>query len=155
MNQLFQQRLSLIATKCKILESSKPLRFPLRRTTLPSSGVYLFSEAGVHLYVGRSDNIRGRLGLHSRACSAYGQATFATCLAKEVSGLVANYQIRRIHPTHFGNQQAFRDAFVAAKTRIRAMEIRVVEEADPVSQALLEIYAAVVLSTKYNDFSNH
>ena len=35
------------------------------------------------------------------------------------------------------------------------MEIRVVEEADPVSQALLEIYAAMVLPTKYNDFSNH
>lgn len=44
---------------------------------------------------------------------------------------------------------------MAAKSRIARMSIRYVEESDPVAQALLEIYVAVVLKAKYNDFDNH
>ena len=46
-------------------------------------------------------------------------------------------------------------AFDAAKARVRAMEFRYVEEADPIRQAVLEIYCAVALETPYNDFDNH
>jgi hypothetical protein len=35
------------------------------------------------------------------------------------------------------------------------MDIRFVEENDPLRQALLEIYAAVALCTPYNDFETH
>ena len=35
------------------------------------------------------------------------------------------------------------------------MEIRFVEETDPVRQALLEIYVATVLETPYNDFDTY
>lgn len=49
----------------------------------------------------------------------------------------------------------FGPAFVEAKTSIAAMDIRYVEEADPVLQALLEIYVATVLGTPFNDFDNH
>jgi hypothetical protein len=35
------------------------------------------------------------------------------------------------------------------------MDLRFVEEADPTRQALLEIYAATVLETPFNDFENH
>ena len=35
------------------------------------------------------------------------------------------------------------------------MQVRYVQEADPLRQALLEIYAAVVLATPYNDFNTH
>jgi hypothetical protein len=49
----------------------------------------------------------------------------------------------------------FAQAFVSAKERIRKMEYRYVEEADQNSQALLEIYCAVVLQTPYNDFNTH
>jgi hypothetical protein len=35
------------------------------------------------------------------------------------------------------------------------MNLRFVEENDPVRQALLEIYVAVTLNTPYNDFDNH
>lgn len=41
------------------------------------------------------------------------------------------------------------------KRRVADMEIRYVEEADPVKQALLEIYAATSFGTPYNDFENH
>ena len=52
-------------------------------------------------------------------------------------------------------QPTFRDAFIAAKVRIRDMEYRYVEETDQTCQALLEIYCAVVLGTPYNDFGTH
>jgi hypothetical protein len=46
----------------------------------------------------------------------------------------------------------FGEAFKQAKARVRNMDVRFVEESDPTRQALLEIYASVVLRTKYNDF---
>jgi hypothetical protein len=49
----------------------------------------------------------------------------------------------------------FRRAFSEAKGRVASMEIRYIEEADPVKQALLEIYVATVLETRCNDFENH
>ena len=47
------------------------------------------------------------------------------------------------------------EAFARAKTRVRGMDIRYVAEPDPLRQALLEIYVAVVLETPYNDFNTH
>lgn len=49
----------------------------------------------------------------------------------------------------------FGEAFREAKARVRKMDLRFVEEADPTRQALLEIYASVVLRTRYNDFDTH
>jgi len=50
---------------------------------------------------------------------------------------------------HFG------PAFTSAKARVRDMQVRFVEENDPICQALLEIYVAIVLKTRHNDFDNH
>jgi hypothetical protein len=49
----------------------------------------------------------------------------------------------------------FAAAFTAGKECIRGMEYRYMEEVDQTRQALLEIYAATVLGTKYNDFGTH
>ena len=49
----------------------------------------------------------------------------------------------------------FRLAFDEAKARIRAMDLRYVEESDPVQQAILEIYIHLSLQTRYNDFDTH
>jgi hypothetical protein len=49
----------------------------------------------------------------------------------------------------------FSPAFIRAKARLLDMDLRFIEEPDPVRQALLEIYVAVVLKTPYNDFENH
>lgn len=49
----------------------------------------------------------------------------------------------------------FINAFTSAKARICEMELRFVEETDPVRQTLLEVYVAVVLEAAYNDFDNH
>ena len=49
----------------------------------------------------------------------------------------------------------FCSAFKNAKKRIRAMDIRFVEEHAPIRQALLEIYCAVAMQTPYNNFDTH
>ena len=50
---------------------------------------------------------------------------------------------------------AFREAFSKAKARVADMDVRFVEEGDPMRQALLEMYASVALQTPYNSFENH
>jgi hypothetical protein len=49
----------------------------------------------------------------------------------------------------------FAEAFTRAKARVRAMDLRFVEEENPLRQALLEIYVSIALGTKYNDFDTH
>src|SRR5262245_45783134 len=62
---------------------AKPTNLPL---LVPASGVYLFSEAGQHLYVGRSNGIRGRIGRHCRPSATHRMAAFAFRLAKGARG---------------------------------------------------------------------
>lgn len=58
----------------------------------PSACVYLFSEDGRHLYVGRTRNLRQRLRQHSIPSSQHNQAVFAFRLAREATGrLTAEY----------------------------------------------------------------
>ena len=109
------------------------------------SGVYLFTEGGRHLYVGRSNGLRARYGRHCRLGATYRQAAFAFQLAREVTGNIkATYRAGTGSRAGLMLDPDFAAAFVAAKERIRAMEYRYVKEADQNSQALLEIYCAVV-----------
>jgi hypothetical protein len=54
-----------------------------------------------------------------------------------------------------GTDLGFRDAFKRAKDQISEMEVRAVEEGDPVRQTLLEVYCAIAINAKYNDFCTH
>jgi hypothetical protein len=120
--------------------------------SVPESGIYLFSEGSKHLYVGRSKRLRSRLRYHSGTAL---DAPFAFKLAREETGNVkASYSPRGSRKILLTNKE-FIAAFQAAKGRIRRMNIRFVEEPDPVRQALLEIYATISLSAPYNDFDTH
>jgi hypothetical protein len=122
---------------------------------MPLSGIYLLSEGKAHLYVGRSRNIRKRLGRHCRPGATYRMAAFAFQLAREETGhLKATYKTNGSRAQLFADPE-FRKAFDRAKERIRKMQARFVEEKDPVRQAVLEIYVATVLGTRYNDFDTH
>ena len=131
----------------------KPTKLP---SQMPKAGVYVLSEAGHYLYVGRSNDIRGRIGRHSRPGATHRMAAFAFRLAREATGNVrASYKKGKDSRAGLMENPAFVEAFTSAKARICEMELRYVEEADPVRQALLEIYVAVVLEAKHNDFNNH
>ena len=80
---------------------------------------------------------------------------FAFRLAREMTGqLTAAYTVKGSRMA-LSAEPAFAEAFTKAKARVRNMDLRFVEETNPLRQALLEIYVAVVLDTKYNDFDTH
>ncbi len=122
-------------------------------TTAPLSGVYLFSEGDNHLYVGRTDRLRARYREHWAPKGNNNNAPFAFKLARhETNNVQAKGGLTR---SQLENDPAFGAAFQAAKTRIAAMQFRWVEELDPHTQCLLEIYVTVALEARYNDFKNH
>lgn len=123
--------------------------------TMPRRGIYLFSEAGQALYVGRSNHIRQRIGLHRRPGSAHNQATFAFRLTRVETGYTQAAYTTKGSRKALLEDPTFNAVFDRNKQRIRTMALRFVEETDGTRQALLEIYTATVLNTPYNDFDNH
>ena len=108
-------------------------------------------------------DLRARLADHRS--SVVEQAALAVKLARIAAVKSATYH-RSTGARHvYDEDPTFRAAFNKARARIRAMRVRYVvvgeeEEADGMRQALLEIYAAVVLRTLerdggFNSFRNH
>ena len=92
---------------------------------------------------------------HGSPGATHKQAAFAFRLAREITGyLKATYKTEGSRDQLIQDPQ-FAAAFVAAKQRIRNMDLSFVEEANPLRQAVLEMYVSVALSTPYNDFDNH
>jgi len=139
MDHKFAVLVETLAPKLECLRTSPPLRYGELPLDMPVSGVYLFTEERRHLYVGRSNVLRGRYGRHCRPGATHKQAAFAFQLAREATGHTT--------PAHVAGKDSrdglmldplFVAAFQAAKERIRAMEYRYVEETDQNRQALLE-----------------
>ena len=87
---------------------------------MPRSGVYLFSEGADHLYVGRSNNLRGRYGRHCRPGATFLMAAFAFRLARlETGRTVACYKPGAESRLGLMGDQDFSLAFDNAKARIR------------------------------------
>jgi hypothetical protein len=133
---------------------------PVTTGTLPpemkGAGVYMFSENGRHLYVGRTRNIRSRYGQHTRTGTGHNNAPFAFKLARETTGILkSTYKSDETSRANLMLNSDFLEAFNNALVRMRAMEFRFVEEADPTRQCLLEIYVSVVCGSPYNDFDTH
>ncbi len=83
-------------------------------------------------------------------------AAFAFKLAREATGkMTASYKSGEDSRKGLMLNPEFRAAFEAAKTRIRQMDFRFVEETDQNAQALLEIYCTLALNARYNDFHTH
>ena len=122
---------------------------------VPNDCIYLFSDGDRHLYVGRTTNLRRRMRNHTAPHSGHNQAVFAFKLARETTGrLEASYKPEGSRASLLA-EPVFARAFSEAKVRVSAMKLRFVEERDPLRQALLEMYVAIVLQTPYNDFDTH
>jgi GIY-YIG catalytic domain-containing protein len=126
------------------------------RPAVPScAGVYLFSEDGRPLYIGRSRNFNRRLGDHTRPKAAQNSAPFAFNIAKRAAA-DAGLLITGTR-TAIAAQPGFDEHFSSAKTRVRAMEFRFVRVPDPVESTIFEVYAALALGTEgdFNLFETH
>ena len=155
MHESFKRYTDAIHGSYERLMEMQPVTIPALPKSAPSNCIYLFSEAAQHMYVGRTRRLRQRMRQHSTPGARHNQAVFAFRLAREATGNTeAAY-------TPDGSRAAlladsnFATAFSDAKERVRRMDVRYVEETDPLRQALLEIYVAVVLGTPYNDFDTH
>lgn len=155
MDPAFTKLLESLDTKLRSLTEMQPVRYYALPRSTPERGIYLFSEAERHLYVGRTNRIRKRLQNHCRPSGTHFTATFAFRIARDDTGMSRASYAKAGSRAELCAHPIFGPAFAQAKSRVAAMDIRYVEESDPVRQALLEIYAATVLRTPFNDFDNH
>jgi predicted GIY-YIG superfamily endonuclease len=155
MHESFKHYVETLHPSFERLMNMSPVKISALPKRLPEKCIYLFSEAENHLYVGRTRRLRNRLRQHSIAGAQHNQAVFAFRLAREMTGkLLAAYSFKGSR-IDLSADASFDEAFTQAKTRVRNMDVRFVEEVEPLRQALLEIYVAVVLGTRYNDFDTH
>jgi hypothetical protein len=153
MHPRFAALTDALAPKLEQLLAMKPLRYGELPMDIPEKGVYLFSSGQKHLYIGRSNVLRKRYYRHFN--SRYG-ATFAFLLARKQTGrLQRSYKKGVDSREGLLNDPLFSKAILSAKSEMRAMNYRYVEETDQVRQTLLEVYCAVVLKTPFNDFGTH
>ena len=149
----FEELVGELHGKYLELLSMQPVTIDTAPGDCPVGGVYLFTENGKHLYAGRTKRrIRTRLKAHVNTAK---DCPFAWRLAREVMGVVRATYKKEGSRSDLLAQPQFKQAYDSAKDRIREMEVRFVGEQDPLKQALLEIYVAVLSDAKYNDFETH
>ena len=155
MNQKFRDLVASLEPKYRALLEMEPVRFGSLPKEIPERGIYLFSEGGQHLYVGRTNGIRKRLQNHCRLSGTHYTATFAFRIARQTTGQMKASYVKAGSRDQLSKDPVFRPEFERAKQRVNSMDIRFVEETDAVRQALLEIYVALALEATFNDFDNH
>jgi hypothetical protein len=133
-------------------------------------GVYLFSEAGQHLYVGRTGitarsraqggapitSFRHRFDQHTQRGRPPGASSFANRLVLERAAQLEIAVPRDWWTNRRTTAAEIYDLYTAAKARIGAMECRVVPFTDDIKgvrSTIAEVYVHVQLRTRYNDFS--
>ena len=120
---------------------------------LSSQTVASMSEGKKALYVGRSNQIRERIGTHGRKSATQEQANFAfRLMAKKYhldighSATVSRSQIAKKYAAEFREQ----------KQKVREMTIRAVEITDDTVSYFFEAYAILALgTTEFNKFEPH
>ncbi len=155
MDEKFAAHIAALHPKFEAMLAMSPVSPAALPKDVPGRGIYLFSEDDEHLYVGRSNTIRKRLQTHCRPSSGHNGATFAFLLACEQYGRGSAAYKGLGSRSDLEKTPEFAAIFSASKERVREMDVRYVEENDPTTQALLEIYAAIALETRYNDFDTH
>lgn len=153
MHEQFRAFTEDLHPKFEALMAQEPVLTGILRPEFSGSGVYMFSEAGESLYVGRTRDVRKRYGQHTRRSSGHNSAPFAFKLARNATGRVkADYRPGENSRAGLLLDPEFAAAFSNALERIRGMEFRFVSEPDPTRQYLLEVYVSVVCGSPYNDF---
>jgi predicted GIY-YIG superfamily endonuclease len=153
MSVKFNQLVAKMPELLKRLESQSFLtRDNLAR--ISKQGIYVFYENNKAIYVGRSNRLKERIQEHGRPSSDHYSATLAFNMAKKEMNASRN---KRGLATRNELEKApgFEKAFFLARKQVAKMQVKVIGIEDQIAQSLFEIYAALTLNTKYNDFSTH
>jgi hypothetical protein len=141
-----------------------------RRPPKDQRGVYLFTERGKHLYVGRTSitarsrarggqpitSFRHRFDQHTQLGRPPGAASFANRLMLRVAASRGIDVPAEWWKARHTEARDIHRLLCAAKARIGAMECRVVafnDDSKGVRSSIAEIYVHTQLATRYNDFS--
>jgi hypothetical protein len=152
MDKEFKDLIDGLHGKYEALISMKPVTIDTAPADTPRGGVYLFTEDGQNMYAGRTKRgIKERLKYHVNVAD---DCPFAWRLAREKTGKRPTYK-KEGSRAELLKDPAFKAKYEKAKERIRKMQVRYVGEDDPLKQALLEIYVAVVSGALHNDFDTH
>src|SRR4051812_42442006 len=93
MDAEFLAHVAALRPKLDALLAMPPVKPSQLPKIMPKAGVYLLSLDGENLYVGRSNNIRARIGRHCRPGATHRMAAFAFRLARHATGrLEATYR---------------------------------------------------------------
>ena len=115
-------------------------------------GIYAFYHDGQPVYVGRTRDLRRRLGEHGRVGSSHYSASFAFLRARRAAEAAGYVLAGKSRKTLSGEADGFQPFFAAEKTTVAGMTLRWVVVPEAVTQALLEVYAAPELGTPFNSF---
>ena len=155
MDQKFSEITQNLEPLLNQLLNMSPVQAGSLPKSMPKRGIYLFSEKGEHLYVGRSNNIRRRIRLHCRPSATHLSAAFAFLITRKDTGkLKPSYKKEGSRKELMSNPE-FNTAFTTELKRINKMDLRFIEVNDPIQQALFEIYVHIALQTPFNNFDNH
>lgn len=155
MHDTFRNHLKSLEPSFQQLMNMQPVSVATLPREIPQSGIYLFSEAGKNLYVGRTNRMRNRLQTHCRLSSRHNSAAFAFRLARQITGMTQATYTTRGSRQELERNPEFLSVFMAQKIRVKNMDVRFVYESESIRQALLEMYVSVTLDTPHNDFDNH
>ncbi|MBP2510020.1 hypothetical protein J2855_003668 [Agrobacterium tumefaciens] len=156
MHEKFQILVERLHEKYETLMQSEPLLANKLPPKERGAGVYTFSENGKVIYVGRTNNVKGRFKQHTADSSKHNQAALAYKFAKQLLNIPKpTYKADEFSRDSLMLNAEFVGTFLAQKRRLRELEFRFVEENDPTRQALLEVYVSEVCESPNNDFDNH
>lgn len=155
MDSIFDEKLRPLPSLLEQLIASPAMSPMALPPSVSGPGVYVFSEQGVDLYVGRTRDLRKRIQQHVRPASGHGVAAFAFRLARESTGQLTASYVREASRVALSAEPEFAAAFGDAKARIKSMTVRTIAIEDDLTQCLFEIYAATVLATRHNTFRTH
>ncbi|NKC05296.1 GIY-YIG nuclease family protein [Ochrobactrum haematophilum] len=82
MHETFRAFTENLHPKFEALMAQAPVTDAILRPEFKGSGIYMFSEDGNSLYVGRTRDVRKRYGQHTRRSSGHNSAPFAFKLAR-------------------------------------------------------------------------
>ena len=155
MNERFKKLTDRMPLRLQSLLEQSPIAIDdIGITQVPQKGVYVFFEDDEPIYVGRSNRLKKRLKEHSQRSADHYSATLAFRIAKQNTPTLQKKEKKQTNEQLMKNRD-FVEEFEVSKDRIARMKIRLIEIEDQIEQAMFEIYAALTLNTKYNDFSTH
>ena len=117
------------------------------------SGVYVFYENDKAKYVGRVGHL-SKQDIKTRVRQHYSgnvkQAPLAAVMLRKDLNLETGPGA--LHTIEDYAETIYKDEFEERQKRVNKMEVRAVEIKDCTTRAIFEIYAALTLDTKYNQF---